>query len=358
LLQHRAILVPILALALSLATASAYEVVPPPEKGKPYPGDKQTLPYEDVLDIAQVVLVGAVKSVGEGKVELTAVEVLRGKFEAKEAAVAFSGKFGEQEPEKDKSMVVVCLQDPDGTLRLAGDPPKGGGWVMEGRKLAEALLEAAKDPAKGFESKDPAVRISSAYRLSRAWLAAPEGKRPKLPTGLVDALIEGLKPEDLRGRNVNAAARNAINLLLDCDISQLCRYSVTAPDTDRAGWVENVQAAWAVAAAAAKQAGAKAPVQEPPKAEEAERIAKLIAQLGDAEWARREEAQGVLKGMGRKIERELEAGAKSKDAEVAGRCAELLKGLRNPRGDEPAEGPPEPVFDAKRVKALIEAGVQ
>ncbi|HOX06287.1 MAG TPA: hypothetical protein PK280_07790 [Planctomycetota bacterium] len=347
----------VLAMTVGASVGLTYEVVPAPEKGKPYPGDKQTLPYEDVLDISQVVLAGTVKSAADGRLELTAVQVLRGKFEARDVVVTFSGRFGEQEPEKDKPAVVLCLLGEDGALRMAADPPKGGGWVVEGRKLAEALIEAAKDPTKGFESKDPAVKISSAYRLARAWLAAPEGRRPKLPAGLVDALIDGLNPGDLSGRNVNAASRNAINLLLDCDISQLCRYSVTAPDADRSAWAEGVREAWAAAAVAAGKAGARAPAVDPPKGADAERVSKLIAQLGDDEWARREEAQGALRAMGRKVEAALEEGAKSKDAEISGRCAELLKALRNPRGGgETGEGAAVPAFDAKRVRALVEAG--
>ncbi len=346
-------------LAGSIA-ASSYELMPVPEKGKSYPGDKQTLPYEDILDIAQVVLSGTVKSVEGDRIELTGVQVLHGKFDGQEATVSFSGKFGEESPDKDRSIVVLCLQDADGALRLAGDPPKGGGWVTEGRKLAEALLEASRDPAKGFESKTPAVQFSSAYRLARAWQAAPEGRKPKLPAGLVKVLIAGLEPDELRDRNVNAAARNALNVLLDNDISKLCRYSVTAPDEDRSIRTESVREAWTASVAAALKAGAKRPAAEPPKdggkESETDRAAGLIAQLGETEWARREEAQEALKAMGRKIEKQLEAGTKSRDAEIAVRCQELLDGLRPQKDERSGEAPAAPLFDLKRVGALIEAG--
>ena len=38
----------------------------------------------------------------------------------------------------------------------------------EGLPLMEKLLEAARDPVKGYQSKYFPVKISSAYRLTRA----------------------------------------------------------------------------------------------------------------------------------------------------------------------------------------------
>ena len=338
------------------APAAGYEVMAPPEKGTPYAGDKQTLPYEDALDVADVILAGTAKTTGNGRFELAVTRVLRGKFEKKDAAVAYAGDFAE-EPEAGKAVVLFCLEPAAGQLRLAADPPKGSGLALPGEKLVEKLLEAAKDPAKAYASADPAVKLSAAYRLARAWAAAPEGKKPALPAGLVETLIEGLAPGELRDRFVHSASRNALNLLLDADLNSnpACRYSVNDTEDgckERAGFV---RAAWEEALAAArKQAGVKPP--EPPArpADEAERVRKLIAQLGADAWDRREEAQNALRALGKAIEKELEAGAASKDPEVSERCNQLLKAIRKPAGgDEP--GPPrpaEPAFDLRRVRLV------
>jgi len=204
------------------------------------------VPYEDVLDIADLALTGTVESVKDGKIELSAVRALKGKFEGAAATVAFSGSFRDGEgPEKGKPAALLCLRLEDGKLRLAGDPPKGGGFVVEGPKLAEKLLAAAADPAKAFAADDAAAKLSAAYRLSRAWLAAPEDKKPAPPEGLVETLVEGLIPGDLRGRGVNSAARDAVNALLKCEINNApLRYSVNAEEITRSTKGEDVKSEW------------------------------------------------------------------------------------------------------------------
>jgi hypothetical protein len=352
---YRMLSISMLAVVLGLSRAAALEILPPPDKGKPYPGDKQTLPYEDVLDISDLVLAGTLKSVDEGKLELAVEKVLRGKFEGKEAAVAFSGKFDDPAPEADKPAVLFCLRLADGTLRLAADPPKGGGWLAEGEKLAEALVEASKDPAKGYASKDPAIRLSSAYRLASVWLAAPEGKKPKLPADIVETLIDGLRPGDLRGRNVNAASRNAIIRLLDCDINTAdiagAPYGVTLDDANRKLGADSLMKAWARAVADVKRmrldvAGAK------PRIDDAE-VDRLIKRLGDKEWAVREEAQKALLAMGKEILAKLTAGAESRDAEISERCRLIIDKLNNPDGGPGGQQFQGKGFNLDRAKLFV-----
>lgn len=237
-----------IAIAATLLSATilvmAFDLVPAPEKGKPWPGNKQNLPYEDVMDTSDLIITGTVKAREDGKVKLADVKVLRGKYDKTEAEIIHASLFLESEVDKEKSATFLCLVQEDGTLRLAGDPPKGGGLVIPGPALVACLIEAAKDPAKGYESTNTAVKLSSAYRLARAWVAAPEDKKPKLPADIMDTLLEGLTSDPLRDRNVNSAARNAINLLLDADINKQFKYSVNAPEFTRDDKASDVKIGW------------------------------------------------------------------------------------------------------------------
>lgn len=325
----------VLALAAACsAPAPAYETMPRPEKGRPYPGNNQTVPYEDVLDISDLALTGRVLESGAGVVKIAVERVLRGKLEAKEVEVAYEGEFGEGVLDKDKSVTFFCLRGGGDRLRLAADPPKGGGLVAEGPALVEKLAEAAADPAKGYASNDEAVRLSAAYRLARAWLAAPAEKRPKPPGDLVETLIGGLLPGELRGRNVNAAARNAINLLFDCDINPAFRYSVNAEDTDRQEAAEAMMEAWNEAVKLAAEVRARQAKEAPPdQAAEEARARRLVEQLGSAEWALRQEAHDALRKMGKAAVAAVTAGTASKDAEIGEACKGLVKELSGEKTD-------------------------
>jgi hypothetical protein len=58
------------------------------------------------------------------------------------------------------------------------------------------------------------------------------------------------------------------------------------------------------------------------------RIAELVVQLGDKEWAKREAASEALLEIGRPAEAALTAAAAGQDAEAATRAAELLKKIK------------------------------
>ena len=336
------------------ASPAAYEVPAEPPKGAPYAGAQATVPYEDVLDHCELLLVGKVSKLADGRIELAVSGVLRGELKDKTAAMAFGGTWEDasvaKAPAVGEEGAFFVLRDRQGQLRLAGDPPKGGGFIEEGPALADKLLEAARDPRKGYASKDGAVRLSSAYRLARAWLAAPEDQKPELPADLVETLIGGLDPEALRGRHVNAAARNALNLLLDCDINTLARYSVNSSEADRKDRAGTVREIWERTALNLEERRGKVRVAQP-EADAAE-AAKLVQQLGAEDFDRREAAQKALAKLGKRALAQIEAGVKSKDAEIATRCEQLLATLKGaPPGGSPA--PETATFPLERAEPLV-----
>ncbi len=73
--------------------------------------------------------------------------------------------------------------------------------------------------------------------------------------------------------------------------------------------------------------------EKPPSAEELARIkarvAELVKQLGNEEWAKREEATDALVELGEHAEPALEEATKSKDAEVSTRAADALRKIRS-----------------------------
>ncbi len=80
--------------------------------------------------------------------------------------------------------------------------------------------------------------------------------------------------------------------------------------------------------AAHKKAKAWFDKKEQPKKEEPNPAAKLVEQLGAAEFADREAAQKELRKLGYKAEAAIKAGLKSENPEVVKRCNELLDTLR------------------------------
>ena len=92
--------------------------------------------------------------------------------------------------------------------------------------------------------------------------------------------------------------------------------------------------AWPAPGPAAEPAKPEAPAAEPPAPAAADagklkaRIAELVAQLGDKEWAKREAAGEQLLEIGRAAEAAVAEAAAGKDPEAATRAAELLKKLK------------------------------
>jgi hypothetical protein len=306
-----------------------------PAKGKPYPGGPSTMPYEELLDHCDLIITGKVKEIARGKVDVVDAKALKGEYKGDRAVIHFSGSFNRgmtmlsaKPPRAGQDGTFFCLKSDGGKLILAGDPPKGGGHLEEGPELVKKLLEAAKDPKKGFGSKDFAVRFSSAYRLVRAWLAAPEGEKPQLPPGVMETLIAGLVPDKLRGRHVNAAARNCINRALKCNILTLTRYSVNQDALKRGDSAEKVKDIWerTVRGIKARRAGRPDPDASPKVdgSKAAKLAAELVKKLGSDDYATREDADKRLREIGKPAIPAVTAGRDAKDVEVADRCKAIL----------------------------------
>jgi hypothetical protein len=301
-----------------------------PAPGEPYPSGPQTIPYEDVLDHCDLLLVGKITGGLKTTVELEVTEVLKGELADKSVKISYKGSWVssqmdcERPPKIGTVGAFFCLRADDGTLRLAGYPPKGGGYVEEGPELARKLLEAARDPAAGFAAEDPSVRLSAAYRLARAWLAAPDDARPETPAGLVKVLVAGLSPDARRGRHVNAAARNAVNGLLDCNLIDIWRYSVNHSDARRGAVAKVVAQSWeqTLAALRARRREGNGGLDQ-----QSRRAAELVRQLGSDDYQLREKADRQLREMGAAALPAVRSGTGSADPEVADRCEKIVAAL-------------------------------
>ncbi len=343
--RSHAALCALAALFIFGGSASAAGFPAKPKAGDPYPSGPSTVPYEDVLDHCDLALSGKIKKLEAKSIELEVAKVHKGKHEGKTATIAFDGRWTAlsdsiKPPREGATGAFLCIRTKEGKLILAGDPPKGGGFVEEGSALLEKLLVAARDPAKGFASKDLAVKTSSAYRLARAWLAAPKDKKPKLPAGLMEVLVKGLAFDKLRGRHVNAACRDAINNMLNCSIIKICHYSVNHDELKRNSRAEELAETWqrTVEAVRKRRGGKPGPVK--PEAERIKaarkRAAELVKQLGADGYDDREKADKALRAMGKVALEAVKAGSESKDVEIADRCkgilAALAKGVSGPAG--------------------------
>jgi hypothetical protein len=158
------------------AHASPADDLPRPKKGEPFSAFGYQAPYEEVLDHCDVALVGRVTTFTPaqqremygamqripGRIDLAVTKVLRGECIEKRVAIQFGGKgpWGIEPDETPRAF--LCLRTDDRGLILAGDPPEGGGFVREGPEHLEKLIQAAKDPEKGYRSDDPVVTLSSA----------------------------------------------------------------------------------------------------------------------------------------------------------------------------------------------------
>ena len=326
----------VVGLAVGLSSAGA-PGVPQPEKGQPFPGVGRTVPYEAALDHCDLVLVGKVtdlkdaslREVGDktegtpGSLELAVEKVLKGECADKKVTITFGGS-GLGLKDRENPQAFLCIRKPDGKLILAGDPPDGGGWVREGPALGERLIEAAKDPQKGYDSKDVPVKLSSAYRLAEAWVAAPADKKPRPPPGLVETLMEGLRPdEQWRGKNVNAADRDALHHLLDCNVVGMFGYAPRHRDEG----VNKMKAAWerTVALVQERRKAPKDVKPDPATMLQRKHAAEYLAKLASKDKNERIDAGRELTGMEDVGLDALAAGMKGKDPEVAALCRQLRR---------------------------------
>ena len=331
---------------------------PKPPKGTPYPEGPQTVPYEDVLDHCDVLLVGEIKRLTGDAVEVKVQKVLKGEFKGESASIGFSGRWAGsiesmKKPEIGQAGAFMCILKGD-KLILAGNPPKGGGFIEEGEKLAVKLLEAAKDPAKGFASKDPSVRLSSAYRLTRAWIKAPADAKPKLPDGVMDVLVAGLEPDEMRGRHVGAGARNCMNTIFACNINTLFHYSVNHDEGSRDTGAAAVREGWErTVKAVRKRRGENGGGKKPDKDKLASEAADLVKKLGSDDYDTRENADHALRKMGKLAMAALREGARSGDVEISDRCKAILKALERGDGSElPAE---DKIFNPGQAEPFVPA---
>lgn len=304
-----------------------------PRKGEPLPVSQRHVPYEDVLDHCDLVLAGKVinqipyqprVSIEQkevlGRVDLEVQKVLRGKYTNKVAKIIHgTSHLGRMSGAK-RVYVFMCVQGADGKLRLAGDPPMGGGHVREGLPLMEKLLEAARDPAKGYQSKDFAVKLSSAYRLTRAWLSTPAKDRPAPPPGLMKTLLGGLRAYQHRlTRNVEAASWHAITALFACDIKSIWEYPPEMKRGRRTKFANDVTAAWERTKTAVRARRAeRANLPEGKKLRAA--VAVLIEKLGSDTYRERRAARYALVTIGKPALKQVQKGAKSQNSRIASGC--------------------------------------
>jgi len=314
-------------------------------KGEPLPASQRHVPYEDVLDHCDLVLAGKVinqifyqpgVSIEQkevlGRVDLEVQRVLRGKYANKVARIVHGTAYLGKMSDAKRVYVFLCVQGADGKLRLAGEPPLGGGYVSEGLPLMEKLLEAARDPAKGYQSKDFAVKLSSAYRLTRAWLSTPAKDRPAPPPGLMKTLLGGLRAYQHRlSQNVEAASWHAISALFDCDIKSIWEYPPEMKKGRRTKFANDVTAAWERTKTSVRERRVERANRPKPAKFRAE-VGALIEKLGSDNFREREAARYALVRIGRPALKQVRESTKSENPRVASGCrllAMLISQLRD-----------------------------
>jgi hypothetical protein len=318
-------------------------------KGEPLPKTARRIPYEDVLDHCDVVLAGKVvnqvhfKFGGSieqpeipGRVDLEVQKVLYGKFVDSVAKIVH-GTTGLGKLKNPKRVYVfMCVRGADGTLRLAGDPPLGGGFVGEGVPLVEKLLEAKRDPVKGYQSKDFAVKLSSAYRLTRAWLKIPPKDRPAPPPELVETLVGGLRAYQHRlGQSVEAAPWNAISALFDCDIKSIWEYPPAMKKGRRTKFGNDVAGAWKRTVVSVRER--RVIRANATDATVRAKVAALIEKLGSDAYRERQAARVALVRIGQPALKQVKEGAKSKNKQIAGGCRLLTMLIAQVRDYRPTQ---------------------
>ena len=337
-----------------------------PAKGQPFPGFGHYMSYEDVLDHSDVVIAGRVvrhtapATITEGRemrdepgrIELEVQQVLFGDYPGKTATILYGIQAIAELAQTNGPACFLCMRTLDATLRLTGDPPEGGGFVREGPEYAAKLIEAAKDPARGLESPDPAVRLSAACRFVRSWVDTPADKRPKAPTNLVETVIQGLAPTEQQGPNIGAAARDAVNVLFGCDLNAIWSYSVRQGRGRRIKQTKDVRAAWdRTIEAVRKRRAERANTPDPLSPETQAAISKLIEKLGSEDYPERQSAQDDLLKIGQPALRLLKAGSTHENPQIAQGCRLLVNLIGKLRDYRPQSE--SYVFDLDRAEPFV-----
>jgi len=345
--------IPFLAPVLCFVAVTAEGVVPAPPvrsypaKGEPFPAYGRHAAYEDVLDHCDLVLTGKVTQQHTGQpktsasqpevpshIRLAVTRVMYGTCTNKVADILHGPGYIGKLNDTNRVYVFMCLVSPDGKIRLAGDPPRGGGHVAEGVSHMDALLEAKRDPVKGYRSKNWPVKFSSAYRLVQAWVKTPPKERALPPPGLVDLLVDGLWAyKHGLSRHGDATAWNAINDLFKCDIRAIWNYPPEMKKGRRSKLATDVGNAWKRTKVKVRERRAERANAPHPDGEEfSTRVKALIQQLGSDSYPKAQAAQDELVRIGKPALKMVQAGTKDPDPDVASGCrllALLISQLRD-----------------------------
>jgi hypothetical protein len=178
--------------------------------------------------------------------------------------------------------------------------------------------------------------------LARAWVATPKNKRPEPPPTLIETLIEGLRPADSRrGPSVSAAARDALNRLLECNITMMWQWSVYHGTGRRERYAQRVRRAWERTVKAVRdqrRAPAEQPKDDPFHRIQRQYARHLLQKLRSDTENERIDAGRELTGMGNRGLDMLAIGMKDDDPAMAARCRALRRQmiLNNAQADRDA----------------------
>lgn len=220
---------------------------------------------------------------------------------------------------KEKSAPVARPGELPGLVAQLGAPD----W-QEREKAMRALI-ALGEPARpalrdALRSLDPEVRWRAAYALS-----------------LVDFELLPTQPDAARALYASAARARAQPGGAEAARELYAEVVKRFPETR-----------WAAAARERLEAlKAQEAAKGPPPGPEA--IAALVARLGHAAWAERQEASRQLAQAGEAAREALEAAARAADPEAAWRARQLLRRLDNAQPPDPQHDGPSP-----RVRLMTE----
>jgi hypothetical protein len=355
------------ALSCETRATAGWQKPPAPPVSEPFPGYERYVPYEDVLDHCEVALTGKIagrqpykagttmENPGSpGIVKVTVFSVLKGHYTNSTVSIVHtSGDLPDIEKSADEQ-VFLCLRTADPrSLRLAGEPPNGGGHITEGPAHLKCLVEAAGDPLKGYSSTNFPVKLSSACRLAEKWAATPSKQRGSAPDGLVETLLEGLWAYKYGlSKHADTAACYGINALFDCDVLEIWNYPPQMKRGRRSTLATDVAEAWQRTCEAVRQRRAEAAGFTGPRTAEARaEIDTLIKQLADENYPVRQAAREALVKIGKPALPQVRQAQSSGDGSIAegSRLVEMLIGnLRDFR--------PEPrsfLFDLDRSEPFV-----
>jgi len=106
------------------------------------------------------------------------------------------------------------------------------------------------------------------------------------------------------------------------------------------------------------QTGESAPAEAPaPTPNQAAEIDKYIAQLGDTDYKKREEAYDKLKAIGAPALEKLKEALKNTDAEVRASAQRLIEEIQGPRNGEGPDAPAVQILPGGNIRIIIQGGI-